>query len=133
MWVQPSSLFLSLPPSGANSEAKGGGGGNFSDYTHSHTHFKLTKPLAQLYPMLPSLLLLLLLLHLQLAASCPLFTSEHLRSVSFSGCEVSMDWLSVLKPSWPNLQTLSLENCAKTNSRDIQFVADNEQWQSSLR
>jgi len=44
-----------------------------------------------------------------------------------------MDWLSSMKPSWPSLERLCLENCAKTNNRDLQFIAGKKEWADSLK
>ena len=44
-----------------------------------------------------------------------------------------MDWTGLLKPTWPKLERLSLENCAKTNNRDVQYIVGRSEWQSSLR
>ena len=84
-------------------------------------------------PTPPSFFVNLRPLSSQFGAECLLFKSCLLKSMTMRGCLLMMDWMECLRPTWPHLELLSLQDSAKTNDRDLQYMIEHNEWKTTLR
>ena len=87
----------------------------------------------ELFPLVTKASLHKFITSSQFGADCLLFKSAMIRNVTLRGCSLKMNWMECLRPSWPQLESLSVQDSAKMNDRDLQYVAKHEKWKTTLR
>ena len=70
---------------------------------------------------------------MQFSSDCKLFRCSTLESVSLTKCDVSLQWMETVKPSWPNLKSLSLYDTVKTTDYDLNYIGGCKDWTISLK